>query len=1671
MDRCKRTDLSMKSALLSRVALLVICLCLGLSGRPLADGFPLSLQNAGTWGSSPAGVVADIQNALQNSGFLDAVAVAGDLANQIGQGKVPAIEDLAGIIEGDVQDRVNTAVAQATDATQLLAMLDVAALQQLFATLQSTITTPQEFAFTIPGGRLVFRRDLLDVSLCAVIAGPGGARVTLGMSGGEHLCGNPAERFLNPTREPMLFADFALGLAHVQARRRLLAPPVPGPDPALSIQAAIYFKVHDDWVQLRLAGNDPQSLSLTLQFVVGVKAGFSIKLQVEVEGQVILELGVKPTQVASLLQDVGDILKNRLGSLTPSTAEAAPALAASVFQEVFAYLRTVEDSGEELGELAIRFAGDGGVGLGIHDTGINAASAGAELTLSVPLEAIASLQGDLLATQFEAGLEISTQLVSFFEAMGEGRLNEAELQRQLGLVGSTAGDFAQAMLGSYADYVQDIGLRYEMGIYALGDIGQVADQTIPLIVVGADIPVGKILVNGVNGIPQFVSGVTETARALVWTAEMAISAGLNAADRLSLGSIVTSPVNPGGYVQRPRGNPPTPPTAAEWEAMAANLLDDVTFSVQLGVIKVEGASLGNLVRLAGGAHEVTTALLVGAIQSAIDRNEQPLLDALRAAPGQIGDEAKDLLIFNLQNLSIAIQANLGASGTIGAEATVGVGASIGFEAQIKTSLILLAIGSDAYEEEDGTLLAGIDFPVELSASAGVSVGEGVEFSAEGGVSVGSSLANLTLKDWGQDLPVPAGLRVAGFEVIDFTGVNRQDGTIEGMGWMVLPMGGLVRADHLSLDSAGRVLAGAWSGVVELGPLGEVSIAAGTITEAGLAGQSDLAIGQSSLKTDFRLRGDGLLFGSAIGSLNYGGIMMNVSLALDATGFQGSGRTTILGSEFNATNLRVRPDGRLTGSFSGTLPVDGQLLTLQTLEIHEHGLQGRTTLNVAGLQAVEMLLTVNGSGVLGTFVSDLNLFGAGNADAWVRITDQIEVYGEMDGDFLELLKTLLRGRLLTGISDVRETLSREQEKLAGYQAEIGEFDRTLDALVPQIRQERQGAQAAAEAAVVAADAALLAANAELDAAIAALVNTSGQLANELANAEAVFRAANSAVGVAQAEVDKINRDIAGLDRWYNGLDPIAKGVLFLGYQASRGAMLLARDAATGTLNTARQALNTADAALREIQRQLANAEALLAAKALKEQLVADARADAEEARRELETIIAIIADPRLDPRYIAVALAREATSLLLSGAESLIAQTTSLLGDVAGLIDHIQQNGEARLVEINKVNLRSTLARLNDGFAELTVEALVAGQPQRFVISYNFKTGRNEDNIALAARLLTPQLYPGTAWTVSPWTDDASSGITPGRTVWAYHFNSPAATSVNSVPVAGLPGTASAIDGRFSTQGFVATFNGDQNAVTAGTGGSTVLAANFIYGANPGTVTFAGLTPGVAYRATFLSVGFDEAPFAREVTFSSADDDLTVEQNTYGNNQGIRIDHTFTADAPTHTVTLTPVGVGTFHLYALALSLEGNLPLTFADWKQSEFGSRSFSLGISGDDDDPDGDRIPNLLEYALRHNPQAVNQSGFALPERITLPGAIEARRFTIPYQANSGDIIYRLRHSGDLVTWVEAYRLDLLTGAATQLPGVNGVADAQTQTLTVTITNPGLLAPPAFWRLSVEQP
>ncbi len=85
------------------------------------------------------------------------------------------------------------------------------------------------------------------------------------------------------------------------------------------------------------------------------------------------------------------------------------------------------------------------------------------------------------------------------------------------------------------------------------------------------------------------------------------------------------------------------------------------------------------------------------------------------------------------------------------------------------------------------------------------------------------------------------------------------------------------------------------------------------------------------------------------------------------------------------------------------------------------------------------------------------------------------------------------------------------------------------------------------------------------------------------------------------------------------------------------------------------------------------------------------------------------------------------------------------------------------------------------------------------------------------------------------------------------------------------------------------------------------------------LTLLGLVPGVEYVATVYSVGFDARSYARAGTFSVGSDRMTVNQDEFDNNGGIRISHRYVADA-SGSVTIgiaASDAASTLHLYGIS----------------------------------------------------------------------------------------------------------------------------------------------------------
>lgn len=182
----------------------------------------------------------------------------------------------------------------------------------------------------------------------------------------------------------------------------------------------------------------------------------------------------------------------------------------------------------------------------------------------------------------------------------------------------------------------------------------------------------------------------------------------------------------------------------------------------------------------------------------------------------------------------------------------------------------------------------------------------------------------------------------------------------------------------------------------------------------------------------------------------------------------------------------------------------------------------------------------------------------------------------------------------------------------------------------------------------------------------------------------------------------------------------------------------------------------------------------------------------------------------------------------------------------------------------------------------------------------------------------PAMHAG-VFSINTWTNDASSGIVPGQTVWAYHFGVTNVATVNGVTVPGVGTNGNpAVAGQFSVTGIPFVFLNDNNLLTALTGsGSAVMARNFIYGGAPGRITVEGLTTGQVYTVSIYGVSFDP-PTTRASNFTNGTDTIYVNENASPTRIGVRVDYTFMATATTNLTLVMPTNANTFHTYGLAL---------------------------------------------------------------------------------------------------------------------------------------------------------
>ncbi len=180
------------------------------------------------------------------------------------------------------------------------------------------------------------------------------------------------------------------------------------------------------------------------------------------------------------------------------------------------------------------------------------------------------------------------------------------------------------------------------------------------------------------------------------------------------------------------------------------------------------------------------------------------------------------------------------------------------------------------------------------------------------------------------------------------------------------------------------------------------------------------------------------------------------------------------------------------------------------------------------------------------------------------------------------------------------------------------------------------------------------------------------------------------------------------------------------------------------------------------------------------------------------------------------------------------------------------------------------------------------------------------------------------WTVSPWTDDASTGINASYTyTHAVNISSSLAPVINGVQFAAQ--TGSGANWSYSGNNPLYWGNNDDFNVT---GAGADLAKHFHYNATQLQLT--GLTPNAMYEITIFSTGWESDPtVTRNATFTHGASTFIFRQNLYGWNNGIKGVGIYRADAEgKFTLKLGgDDGLLKLHLYAFAnREYTGDLPI-------------------------------------------------------------------------------------------------------------------------------------------------
>ena len=628
---------------------LIMAIGLFFCSTPLAmaeNRFKLSSDLLGEFGTVTEPMENLIKKVLNEFGMAKAATDAKNSLGDLVSGQIPIMNKLQDPFQGNVEDRVAAALADAQIAFDIMSNVTGPAIQTALGMLEADLISDADFGITLPTGRVKVYKKGPEISICITTVGPLGIRITTGISNAENLCNNPAPRMANESRALTLFTDIAVGYTHVQTRQIVIPSQDSYTKMSPSLVAETYVNINGQWVQIRLAGADPESVEMTAEFEVGLKVGYNAELMLEAGYSAVLSIGVKPAYADHIINETLEVMTQAADGQDP----LADVLdnAAAIVKAGLDHLQTFNqgpDYAGELGKVSLVLGTSAEIGVGIWDTGIAGLSAGSSITTTLSLESLVNAGSDFYSQLLESSFNLSKPIRDLFKALMENELTDEHIETLFSETGQAIDQAATDMVGTtlkgLLEMSTDLEMEFGFEITALGGTSESQKNSIPVMEGGIKLPTGDVIDTIAND-PE------------------ALGRALNAALNLGLSAL-------------------KPEISVNWSDLTYGIADGIEYSfmsmlphflVNVGFSEVK---LIDLLEMMESNYDYIQPILVGVIQSGSKGSITPLRTAVENAIDQLDEELDERYLQLVKSPRLAVATGFGANGELGAEGVLKLG--------------------------------------------------------------------------------------------------------------------------------------------------------------------------------------------------------------------------------------------------------------------------------------------------------------------------------------------------------------------------------------------------------------------------------------------------------------------------------------------------------------------------------------------------------------------------------------------------------------------------------------------------------------------------------------------------------------------------------------------------------------------------------------------------------------------------------------------------------------------------------------------------------------------------------------------------------------------------------------------------------------------------------------